>query len=261
MGFQIGNFLIPYYGFFIVLGVIAASVIGILQTHLAHKDYNDFIILAALVALGGIVGAKILYLIVSLDKIDFSRITEYEYLNSIMSGGFVFYGGVIGGLLALIPCRKIIGPTVSSYVDTCAPCIPLVHGFGRLGCSAVGCCYGMAYNGIFSVVYHNSPFAPNHIELFPVQAVEACCNFLITAILLWYIDINKKHPINSICLYFLLYGPVRFILEFARSDNDERGIYGFFSTSQWISLFLIAGTLIYCFYKHPSKKYKKQAKQ
>lgn len=258
MGFQIGTLLIPYYGFFIILGVVAASAIGVLQTHLARKDYNDFILLAAMVTLGAIIGAKILYLIVSLDKIDFSRITEFEYLNSIMSGGFVFYGGLIGGLLALIPCRKLIGPSLSSYVHVCMPCIPLVHAFGRLGCNAVGCCYGMPYSGIFSIVYENSLFAPNHIELFPVQAVEAGCNFLITAILLWYIDINKKHPINSICLYLLLYSPVRFILEFARSDNDERGIYGIFSTSQWISLFLIVGTLIYCFYKHPSKGYENQ---
>lgn len=250
MGFQIGTFFIPYYGFFIVLGVIAASVVGIFQTRLARKDYNDFIILAGLVALGGIVGAKILYLIVSLDKIDFSRITDYQYLSSIMNGGFVFYGGLIGGLLALIPCRKIIGPSVSSYADICIPCIPLMHGFGRLGCSAVGCCYGMAYNGIFSITYQDSLLAPNHIELFPVQAAEACCNFVIAAILLWYIDINKKHPVNSICLYLLLYGPTRFILEFARSDNQERGFYGVFSTSQWISLFLIVGTLIYCLYCH-----------
>lgn len=261
MGFQIGTFLIPYYGFFIVLGVVAASVLGILQTRLAHKDYNDFIIIAALVALGGMVGAKVLYLIVSLDNIDFSRITESEYLNGIMSGGFVFYGGLIGGLLALIPCRKLIGPSLSSYVHACIPCIPLVHAFGRLGCSAVGCCFGMPYNGIFSIVYDNSPFAPNHIELFPVQAVEACCNFIITAFLLWYIDIHKKHPINSICLYLLLYSPVRFILEFARSDNEERGIYGIFSTSQWISLLLIMGTLIYCFYKPQPKKFEEQTKQ
>lgn len=250
MGFQIGAFLIPYYGFFIVLGVIAASIIGIFQTHLARKDYNDFIILAALVTLGGVVGAKILYLVVSIDKIDFLRITEYEYLNGIMNGGFVFYGGVLGGLLVLIPCRKIIGSSVYSLADICIPCIPLVHGFGRLGCSAVGCCYGMIYNGIFSITYQESPFAPNHIGLFPVQAVEAGCNFVITAILLWYIDINEKHPINSICLYFFLYGPARFILESARADNEERGFLGPFSTSQWISLFLTAGTLVYCIHDH-----------
>lgn len=254
MGFQIGTFLVPYYGFFVVLGVIAASAVGVLQIHAARRDYNDFIILAAFVALGGIVGAKMLYLIVSLDKIDFSRIKDMEYFNSIMSGGFVFYGGLLGGLLALIPAKKIIGPSISSYVHECVPCIPIVHGFGRLGCNAAGCCYGIVYDGIFSVTYQESAFAPNYIPLFPVQAAEACFNFMIAAVLIWYIHLCKKSAVNSIYLYLLLYAPVRFLLEFVRFDNEERGIYGFFSTSQWISLLVFGAAGAICIRESRNRK-------
>lgn len=58
MGFQIGGFTIPYYGFFIMLGVAVAAVVGWILVHLFHKEYDDFITLAGCVALGGLIGAK-----------------------------------------------------------------------------------------------------------------------------------------------------------------------------------------------------------
>ena len=55
MIFQIGTFTVPYYGFFIALGIVAASVVGLLQVRHFHLDANDFIIVAAVSGLGGFV--------------------------------------------------------------------------------------------------------------------------------------------------------------------------------------------------------------
>lgn len=245
MGFKFGSITIPYYGFFIVLGIIISAIVGWIQVKKYHKDYNDFIILVSVVGLGAVLGAKILYFIVSWEQIDFSRIMDLEYLNAIMSGGFVYYGGLIGGLISLLVCKYILKLDIFSYISIAIPCIPIAHGFGRLGCSAVGCCYGVPYDGFYSIVYHNSYFAPNNIALFPVQFTEAILNFLIAALLLIFINTRKTVFHHGLCLYLLLYAPVRFFLEVFRYDEKERGIYGCFSVSQWISIGIICITIGY----------------
>lgn len=245
MGFKFGSITIPYYGFFIVLGVTISAFVGWVQVKKYQKDYNDFIILASVVGLGAILGGKILYLIVSWEQIDFSQILDSKYLNSIMSGGFVYYGGLIGGLISLLLCKYILKIDIFSYISIAIPCIPLAHGFGRLGCSAVGCCYGVPYDGFYSIVYHESYFAPNNIALFPVQFTEAILNFLIAGFLLIYINTRKTIFRYGLCLYLLLYAPMRFVLELFRYDEKERGIYGYFSISQWVSIGIIVITIGY----------------
>lgn len=240
LGFYIGDRLIPYYGFFIALGVVAAGAVGCLQVKLFRKDCNDFFILAGMVGLGGIIGAKLLYLAVSWEQIDVSSLTNPETFSGILNGGFVFYGGVAGGLLAAAACKKWLRVDTWAYAAVCIPCIPIAHAFGRFGCSAVGCCYGMPYEGPGHIVYTHSLFAPNNQPLFPVQAVEAVGELGIAAFLLLYIDTRKGRKNDSLWLYFTLYAILRFVLEYARYDFQERGGWGPFSTSQWISLGILA---------------------
>lgn len=257
MGIQIGPYTIAYYGLCIAIGVLIAGVVGYALVKKYKLNVNDFFIMAAMAALGGIVGAKLLYILVSIDQIDWSRITEAKYLSAIMSGGFVFYGGLIGGLLTLILCKKWLKIQISEYIKYCMPCLPLVHGIGRIGCSLAGCCYGAPYEGACAITYHDSLVAPNGVSLFPVQAVEACANIIIAIILTIYIIKNKTGKLYSLPLYLLLYAPVRFILEYFRYDYDERGFMGAFSTSQWISIGLVVGViawLIVQFYRNKNKE-------
>lgn len=254
MGFHIGNFFIPYYGLLIIIGIIIATTIGCIQVKSFKLDINDFIALVGFAAFGGIVGAKLLYLLVSIDKIDWSRILDFEYFVSIMSGGFVFYGGLIGGLLMVLLFYKIVRINPSPYVDTCIPCIPIVHAFGRIGCSLVGCCYGAPYDGICSITYHNSKFAPNNISLFPIQAVEAILNIIIAIILLIYIYKKRNSTIHSLSLYLFMYSIVRFILEFFRYDFNERGFFMNLSTSQWISILLIITSFLLLYIRKTNKQ-------
>jgi len=242
LGFYIGNFFVAYYGLFIAAGIILASFVGWYQVRRYSKDLNDFIIIAAAAGLLGVIGAKLLYIVVSFREIDFSRILEVEYISAVMAGGFVFYGGLIGGLLGLWICYKLLKLDVTAYVRIAIPCLPIVHAFGRFGCSVVGCCYGMQYNGLGKIMYDHSLFAPNHVYLFPIQLTEAVGNLLIAAILLYYI--NQKGGKKGLELYLLLYGILRFILEFFRGDA-RRGLFFGLSTSQYISLAILLGLLFW----------------
>ena len=248
MGFYIGPIFIAYYGGFIALGILIAAAVGYFQVKKFNKSIEDFIIIAAVTGLGGFLGAKVLYIILSWEHIDFSRLSDVSYLNSLLSSGFVFYGGLLGGLLALFLCKKLFKFDLYTYITIGIPCIPVAHAFGRFGCSAVGCCYGVPYNGPAHIVYHNSPIAPNHIGLFPVQIVEAVCNLFIALILCLYIDTKKDKEKHSLSLYLLMYAPLRFALEYFRYDYAERGKIGFLSTSQFISIVIFVIVILHMIY-------------
>lgn len=245
MGIQIGTVMISWYGLFIVLGITAGVLLGYILMRINHLKFDDFIQVACFVGLGAMAGAKLLYLIVSWESIDLSRITDPEYFSALMGGGFVFYGGVFGGLLGLYLCGKILHIQVAVYARAAIPVIPVAHAFGRIGCAMAGCCYGVPYDGPGAVVYTESIAAPLNVSLFPVQAVEAAGNLVIAAVLCLYGEVcrrNSKNP-KSLQVYLILYAVFRFGLEYVRYDDSERGILMGLSTSQWISIVICIGVI------------------
>lgn len=234
--FNLGNFSIPSYGLCILLGVISANLLAIYMIKKNKLDGNDFIILEAYTFLGGFIGAKALFLIVSRDLIEWARIFEFNYFNKLMQGGFVFYGGLILGLLFAFIAGKIHKINAVLYIRTFIYAIPWIHCFGRIGCYMAGCCYGIPYTGPGAVIFPKGSLAPSDISLFPVQLVEATGLMLIAiVILLFQIKINYKYTLET---YLILYAILRFLLEYVRYDAI-RGSFWMFSTSQWISIAFI----------------------
>ncbi len=233
---------IPSYGLMITIGVITANIVAlcILRKYRNEYDLNDFIVLEGYCLLGAMIGAKLLYLMVSFRSIEWSRITELGYLNGLMQGGFVFYGGLIGGLLALFVAAKVHHLDAMKYIRRFIFLIPMIHGFGRIGCFMAGCCYGIPYHGFGAVVFPEESFAVPGVELFPVQIVEAVC-LLVIALLMLFLQ-GKYGFGHTLELYLILYGILRFILEYFRYD-DARGSLGSLSTSQWISILLVASAI------------------
>ncbi len=229
------------YGLMIATGVVLANLVGMLVLKCEHLDFNDFMILEAYCILGAFIGAKVLYLVVSYKYIDWDRILDYKYFNDLMLGGFVFYGGLIGGLLFIYLGGRFHKIKPEQYLRNFIFLIPFIHCFGRIGCFLAGCCYGVPYHGIGAVVFPEGSFAPSGVELFPVQLVEAICLMVIALmILLLRFTCRFEYTVE---LYLLSYGIVRFILEYYRYDEIRGGIANL-STSQWISVIMIAVAVI-----------------
>ena len=242
MGLQLGGLFIPYYGLCIVLGVSFAFLAGWVQARIFKKSFDDLITLAGCAGLGGLFGAKLLYLAVSWKSIDWLRMTEPAYLSAVMGGGFVFYGGLAGGALGVWLGGRIFRIPVGDYMQLAVPCLPLAHGFGRLGCGLAGCCYGIPYDGPGAVVYERSLIAAPGIPLFPVQFLEAGLLFGLSLVLFLYTDRRPKRPKYGLSAYLLTYAVLRFFLEYLR--GDERGAYLGWTTSQWLSLILFVVTAV-----------------
>lgn len=231
---------LPAYGVMIAAGLIAANIIAFALLRRTDLKPDDLLLTEAWGLLGAFAGAKLLYLLVSFRSTDWRSLT-FSGFNDLMRSGFVFYGGVIGGLLCVWLAGRIHKYNSMDYLQHAVFLIPFAQAFGRIGCFCAGCCYGIPWEGAFSVVFPEGSSAPAGIPLFPVQVLEAVFLFAISAILFL---IRKKTTAEvSLAVWFLLYGVLRFVLEFFRGD-DVRGYLGPLSASQWISLALLAAAAV-----------------
>lgn len=225
---------LPLYGIIIAIGLIVGNIVVYRDIHRRKQNFDDFILIETYGLAFGWLGAKILYLWVSRGFIEWNRIGEVNYLIYLMKNGFVFYGGLIGGVIGIIIAKFIHKIDLKMYLSELVYCIPLVHGFGRIGCFHAGCCFGMPYNGPLAIVYNDPSHMMCGIKLFPVQLLSALILFSFAFI--FYILIKKKgSSIEFFLGYIMTYSIARFLIEFLRYDSI-RGGFWIFSTSQWISI-------------------------
>ena len=251
MQVYIFNQRIPTYGFCIVIGTILSNLIALIIIKKKKLDLNDFILIEAFSLLGAFIGAKALYLFISFKYIEWNRLSDFNYLNQLMQGGFVFYGGLIGAFIAGFLACKFYKIKFSNYLNDLIFLVPLAHAFGRIGCFFSGCCYGVPYSGRFSVIFPENSFAPSGIQLFPVQLAEAIGLFIIS-ITLVFIKLSKFNSCG-VPLYFILYGLLRIQIEKYRFDS-YRGFFLNLSTSQWLSIFFITFGLIMIYMQFHRRK-------
>lgn len=227
---------IPFYGLWLVVG--AASSILLLYFTAPQKGLlRDDALYGALYALiGGLIGAKLLYLFMALPTLIryFAYFSgSFSALYALLAGGYVYYGGLLGGVFTLWLYSRQFKTPFLPYLDHAAVFLPLAHAFGRIGCFFAGCCYGIPYRGSCAVTFPPETFGLGGVALFPVQLLEALLNFLLFLGLFFAFRKGCK-PGQAAAAYLLCYAPLRFSLEFLRYDGS-RGSLWLFSTSQWIS--------------------------
>lgn len=245
--FHIGNFGVPAMGLCILVGAVLAVLLSWLLRRNSSLDWNgEFVDSVIWAVLLGFVGMKVLYWIVTPD-VFVNSIKNGEIL-SLLTTGMVFYGGLIGGILGIFLVSRKKKKSFFEFSDLMAPCFCVAHALGRIGCLLVGCCAGVepgetvlfgaaTYNGACALTYANG-----HKHL-PVPLFEAI--FLIVLCVVLIAILKKSKKLGTVTgWYLILYALWRFVIESFRGDA-ERGFYGIFSTSQWISFaILIAGIVI-----------------
>ena len=134
---------------------------------------------------------------------------------------------------------------VRSFLQSCARYWLDVFHFDGLRMDAIcaGCCYGVEAAEPWGIPFTHAIAAPNGVPLLPVQLYECAAELMIFLFLLWYAP-RAASKGGILRAYMLAYAPVRFVLEFFRGDV-VRGIYGPLSTSQWISLAVMAAAVVW----------------
>lgn len=236
---QIGPITIYMYGLMMGMGFISAYLVSDYRAKKRGMDTGIIFGILWCAIIGGLLGARVLYYIVELPSIVKDPSILWDF-----GTGYVVYGGIIGGVVgSYLYCRKKKVHFIE-YFDLVMPSVALAQGFGRIGCTFAGCCYGRETTLPIGIIYHTSEVAPNGVKLLPTQPVSSAGDFLFAAILFLYA--RKKRTDGKVAaLYLILYSVGRFIIEFFR--NDYRGSIGVLSTSQLISIFiLVLGIVLYC---------------
>lgn len=245
----IGNFTVHGYGLMIAVGIVVAYLLAEYRAKKLGLESKHVFPIAICAVVFGLIGAKALFWITVLDEI-----VKNPRMMLDLSDGFVVYGGIIVGVIAgLVYCKKKkIG--FLKYMDLILPSVALAQGFGRIGCFLAGCCYGKETDSAVHVVFTQSQFAPNNVQLIPTQLLSSGLDFLHFAALCLIAKRCKKSGLVSAC-YLICYSVGRFVLEFFRGDI-ARGSVGALSTSQFISIFIaIVGVLllVYCLRRQQGK--------
>jgi len=251
--FHIGSFPINTYGVFLAIAFLCAILVTV---RLATRDglpKEKIYDLCLWMLLGGLIGSKILMLFTEPAYRDHPL--QLISLDFLRSGG-VWYGGLLGAVLASYFLMKRYKLPWWKTADACAPGIAVGNFFGRQGCFAAGCCWGkpttLPWGVKFTELGHEITGVPIDNYLHPTQLYESFAMLLVFFFLLW-LHKRKRFSGQVILVYALLYSVIRFAIEFLRDDprGDILGLTTLtgLSTSQMISLVIGVSALILLFVK------------
>jgi phosphatidylglycerol---prolipoprotein diacylglyceryl transferase len=249
LSYDVGPLQLTGFGLAVLMAFVIAQIIA--QRELARRGHDPEpvgdVVFAAVV--GGLIGGKTYYAILMHD------------VSALWSrAGFVFWGGLIGGMVAcyIVIHRKRLSFTRIS--DVAGIALAAGYSIGRTGCWAVGDDYGRPWNGLGAVSFpHGAPpstvanmtqlfhipapagASPNDVvSVYPTQLYEVTLGFVMFLIL-WRFRDHKHAEGWLFGLYCVLAGVERFIIEFVRA-KDDRFFFGTFTTAQLIAvLFAIGG--------------------
>lgn len=240
--FRIGGFHVSTYGVVVAVAVLAGGWLfgrGLEERGL-ERDAAWTVLMYALV--GAFVGAKLYYVALHGD------------LSALFSrAGLVWYGGLIGGLLAGAWAARRHGLPLGSVADGAAPALALGHGIGHIGCFFSGDSYGLPSTLPWAVAFPRGmppSTAGNLRRVFGVEVPAAIPDdrlltvhptMLYSAVALvaifgtlWLLRRADRPAGWLFGAYLLLAGVERFAVEFLRA-KDDRFLWGF-TTAQAIAV-------------------------
>jgi phosphatidylglycerol---prolipoprotein diacylglyceryl transferase len=170
----------------------------------------------------------------------------------VWRGGLTFYGGFILATAFSIYFTRKHRMGFWKVADLCAPWIALGLALTRVGCFLNGCCYGKITHVPWAVRFpigspsweaqHEASLIANGAAALPVHPTQvylALLNLATFLALIFVIKPRKKADGQIFAWLLILKGLFRSFVEIWR-DDDRGVLWGFLSTSQLISLPLIA---------------------
>lgn len=243
---------IKIYSFGLMLVTAFYTCYGLLYLEMKRLKYDTEIASDIIFwsAVGGVLGAKIYYLIENLDR------TIQDPIGMIFSGsGLVFLGGLIGSIICVSIVLKNRNLPWYLFADIIAPLIMIGYAIGRLGCFLVGDDYGLPSSLPWAVSFPEglppttiSSFAAYYpwidtsgintevFKVHPTQLYESAVGILLF-LFLWSRRKKNQRAGTMFFSYLLLAGIERFFIEFLRTN--EKYLFDTFSGAQMISFLMI----------------------
>lgn len=232
------QFTLPSYSVLAAVGAVMVLIFLFFRTDKFGVQFKDFLAMFVVCAVLGAIGSRVVYVISRIPWL-IANLSIENVLNTVLGGGFVYYGGLFGVLLGILVYCKLLKLDAAPVYNMVAPAIPLFHIFGRIGCFMAGCCYGFTLPTSFVI-------GGIVIDHFPTQLIESGFNMLLF-LAIWLLQMKFKGA-RWMRIYLICYGVFRFIIEFTRGDT-VRGFFFGMSTSQLISLIILISCIASFFIK------------
>jgi len=225
---HIGSLAIPTFGLMVATGLLVAAYVlqadfdrrreqfiksGYLKDggEPTHHDEGFFII--GIAGLAGIVGARLYHVLE----------TPHELMADpsmlISRFGFAWFGGFLGGFVALVFLAGRFGIPTLTFMDLCSPAAAVGYAIGRIGCLLSGDGdYGIPTTLPWGMSFPNG-VVPTIERVHPTPIYEFII-WLVIAAILW--QAGKKAVSSAgtkgeiFCGYLILTGVARFLIEFIR---------------------------------------------
>lgn len=216
------------YGVMMALGFLVSG--WFLARELRRRDLNPEIaweiVLAG--AIGGVVGARSLAILESLEDFD-----HYSWTEVLLSrGGLTWYGGFLGGAIGVIIVLVWRRLSVVTICDAASPELLLGYAFGRGGCQLSGDgCYGIATDLPWGMAYPKG-IVPTMEHVHPTPLYEIVYS-LVGFAFFWLWLRKQPLPRGAMFAIYLVYSSIlRFLVEFIRINERYAGL----SLSQWVGI-------------------------
>jgi len=242
---HLGRFEITGYGLMMMVGFLVAS--WLVQLELRRRglreEYASDATLAAVI--GGIIGAKLWYVVLTADP-----------AALLSRGGLVWYGGFLGGALAVwLNGLRLKVPTAWT-AQLVAPALAAAYALGRIGCFLVNDDYGRPttlpwgmkfpqgmppstvanLRDQFGVALPADLDPSTVLAVHPTQIYEAILMLAAFGVL-WAWRGRAKGTGWLFGLYLVFAGAERFVIEVLRAKDDR--FLGPFTIAQLVSVILI----------------------
>ncbi|ADU31312.1 prolipoprotein diacylglyceryl transferase [Evansella cellulosilytica] len=230
--FNVGPFTIYFFGIMIAIGALIGLLLFIREVK--RRGFNEKILIDGIFysLIGGIVGARLIYVLVYNPSFYFTNPME---ILSIHKGGLSIHGGILGGLIVGYIFLKRHKLPLFQILDIAAPSLILAQGISRIGCDVFG-----------GPISHSLPWG---IEfkgeyLHPAQAYEFILNYLLFGYL--WLRLKRPNYYGQVFTHYLIgFLVIRGIVEFSRINPM---VMGLLSVSHVMSILGILFGLILSIY-------------
>ena len=257
---HLGPLNLPTFGLMVATGLLVASYI--LQADFRRRGIRaDAFLIIGIAGLAGIVGARLYHVFESP-----SEFFANPWPQLISRFGFAWFGGFLGGLVALlILSRREKIPTLT-FLDACSPAATVGYAIGRIGCLLSGDGdYGVPTNLPWGMRFPNGvvPTTETCVQqgwladcrVHPTPIYEFVVWMLI-AYVLWrigaYVLQQKKSAGLVFCGYLVFTGIARFLVEIIRLN--PRSFFGMSNAQAASAASVLLGVaLFFVFVRKPSE--------
>lgn len=278
---HLGPLTIPTFGLMVATGLLAAAYIlqadfdrrrasflknGFLNESKKPSHHDEGFLIIGIAGIAGLAGAKLYHAFQDPPTWKSELFSRY---------GFAWFGGFLGGFIALVFLARHYRIPILEFMDLCSPAAAVGYAIGRIGCLLSGdgdygipttLPWGMSFpngvvptTGIWDPASHSGVCSkyglPESCTVHPTPLYEFLI-WMAIAMILWQMgkkELSRRStPGLVFCGYLILTGIARFLVEMIRIN--PRTFFGM-SNAQAASLVsIVAGIFLMLWIKFDTAK-------